>query len=240
MKNKLNPVPFLILIVLIISISILSLLQFIIPSKIISNPQGELFSSANAMKHITFISQIPHPAQSNRQEENYKYICNRLISIGLTPETQFVDWLKIKNIFARLPGNISSGTILLMAHYDSVFFSPGAGDNAAGTSIVMETIRAIKAGKKLNNDICVLLTDGEERGLDGSFSFMNSTLKNNIKIAINWEGPILIPSGIWRTSPENGFLIKELSRSNSGVIVAPHLFFNRNLIAGDSDSKSFY
>ena len=75
---------------------------------------------------------------------------------------------------ARLPGTRSGGrAFLLVAHYDSVPTGPGATDNGAGVATVLETVRALKAGPALRNDVIVLLADGEERGLLGARAFVD-------------------------------------------------------------------
>jgi hypothetical protein len=122
-----------------------------------------------------------------------------------------------------------------MAHYDSIPMSPGAGDDAAGIAILLETLRALKAGPLLNNDLIVLFTDGEEQGVDGASGFLKHPWKKEVRLAMNWDSVDFGPMVMWRTSPENGWLIRELARSKTRVVVAPQLFFRKELIAGDSD-----
>ena len=62
----------------------------------------------------------------------------------------------------------------MVAHYDSVPSSPGAGDNAASVAAILEAIRALKAGSALRNDLIVLFTDGEELGLLGAKGFVET------------------------------------------------------------------
>ena len=47
---------------------------------------------------------------------------------------------------------------MLCAYSDSVPGGPGAGDDAAGMAVILETLRAIKAGPPLDRDLIVLLT----------------------------------------------------------------------------------
>jgi len=43
-----------------------------------------------------------------------------------------------------------------------------AGDDGAGTVAILETLRALRAGPPLKNDVIALLTDAEENGMLGA------------------------------------------------------------------------
>ena len=65
------------------------------------------------------------------------------------------------NIIATLPGrDPGKPAVLLMAHHDSVWGSPGAPDDAAGVAAILEVVRAIRAsGQPPERTLIVLLTD---------------------------------------------------------------------------------
>ncbi|HWG85897.1 MAG TPA: M28 family metallopeptidase [Deinococcales bacterium] len=71
-----------------------------------------------------------------------------------------------KNVVAHMPG-VTRPEFLLGAHYDSVQGSPGANDNASGTSVILEVARTV-AGSDLAKRTWFVSFDGEEDGLHGS------------------------------------------------------------------------
>ena len=80
----------------------------------------------------------------------------------------------MRNVVAVLPGSDPTGRLFLMAHHDSVETGPGASDDAAGVSTLLETVRALSQGPQLRNDVVVVLTDAEEACLCGAEAFASS------------------------------------------------------------------
>jgi hypothetical protein len=79
------------------------------------------------------------------------------------------------NVIGVLPGKDRSlPAVLLMAHHDTVGGSPGAADDTAGVAALLETVRAVRAEGPPARDLIVLLTDGEETGLDGAHQFFTA------------------------------------------------------------------
>src|SRR3712207_3763832 len=78
---------------------------------------------------------------------------------------------RVRNVVAVLPGTDSTGRIVLMAHHDSVETGPGANDDGAGVSAILESVRALTTGEPLRNDVVVVLTDAEEACLCGGGAF---------------------------------------------------------------------
>lgn len=75
------------------------------------------------------------------------YIQSTLASLGYTTREQpyVVDGTTFRNIEAVLPGRTHPNEIIVVGgHYDSVFDSPGADDNASGTAAVLELARLLK------------------------------------------------------------------------------------------------
>src|SRR5690606_26753261 len=72
---------------------------------------------------------------------------------------------RVHNVSAVIEGTAPTGRIVLAAHYDSVPSGPGAADDGAGVAAILEAARALQAGGPPENDVVLLLTDGEERGL---------------------------------------------------------------------------
>ena len=78
------------------------------------------------------------------------------------------------NTLAELPGSGKTGEIVMAgAHLDSWHPATGATDNAAGSAIVMEAVRILKAlDLKPRRTIRVALWSGEEQGLLGSRAYV--------------------------------------------------------------------
>ena len=195
-------------------------------------PQTD-FSSGRAMQHLKVIAAKPHPSGSMAQAELRDYLLSTLSNLGLQPEIQASVAVRktadgelagsVKNIVAYLKGTEAGGkAILLVAHYDSVANSYGASDDGSGVAAILETMRALKAGPALKNDVVALLTDGEESGMMGARAFVaEHPLVKKIGLVLNFEargsrGPVLM----FETSARNGLLITELNRS------APYPFAN--------------
>jgi len=135
-----------------------------------------------------------------------------------------------ENVLARLEGTADSGkAFLLMAHYDSVPTAPGATDDGAGVAAMLETLRALKAGPPLQNDVIFLFTDGEERGMLGARAFVDShPWAKDVGVALNFDtrghtGPALM----YETGDEAGWIIREFAKA------APYPF-------ATSDTAAFY
>ena len=73
---------------------------------------------------------------------------------------------------ARVRGTASTGAVLLAAHYDSAPEAPGAADDGAGVAAILEAVRALRHHPPLRNDLIVVFTDGEEKGLLGARLFV--------------------------------------------------------------------
>ena len=78
------------------------------------------------------------------------------------------------NTIAEIPGSDKKDELVMLgAHLDSWHAGTGATDNAAGSAVVMEAIRILKAiGFKPRRTIRVGLWSGEEEGLLGSRAYV--------------------------------------------------------------------
>ncbi len=180
------------------------------------------FSAERAMGYLNLFAQKPHPIGTPEHDRVREYLMGELIRLGMNPEVQsatgyvrkFSGAGTAQNIVARMKGTGGgSGAVALVAHYDSVAAGPGAGDDGSGVVTLLETLRALRAGPPLKNDIIFLLTDGEEDGLLGAAAFMDEhSWAKDVRIALNFEarGNAGI-SQMFETSPENGELVRELA-----------------------------
>lgn len=206
--------------------AILVLLRQKPPDKIFSNATPTDFSLSNALAHLKNIARKPHPLGSPENAAVREYLLKTLAAEGLTPQVQElalqeqtadsqVPALTLRNVVARLAGTANSKAIILVAHYDSVDAGPGAGDDGFGTVTLLETLRALKAGPPLKNDVILLFTDGEERGLFGARAFVSQhPWMKDIGVIMNFDGrgnrgPVLM----FDTGDNNGWMIKEFARA---------------------------
>lgn len=80
-------------------------------------------------------------------ESAASYLVRSLESLGYSPAIQELQsgGRKVKNIEAQLSGQSKRDEILVVgAHYDSVFGSPGANDNGSGVAAVLELARLFR------------------------------------------------------------------------------------------------
>jgi hypothetical protein len=211
------------------------------------------FSAVRAMKHVQAIAQRPHPLGSAEAEAVRNHIVNELAQMGLNPEVQkdtivsqqgaaYVAAANVNNIVARLKGTGGGGkAAMLVGHYDSVPTGPGASDDGSAIALILETLRALKAGPPLKDDVICLFTDGEEVGLLGARAFVkDSPQAKDAGLVMNFEARGNSgPSIMFETSPGNGRLISEAAQ------VMPHPVTNSlsyeiyKLLPNDTDLTIF-
>ncbi|NLX10547.1 MAG: M28 family peptidase [Chloroflexi bacterium] len=197
-----------------------------------------VFSAERAMKHIEVIAQSPHPLGSRQQATVRQYLLDTLTALGLQPEVQAFH--TVQNVMARIPGTTSSDAIVLMAHYDSVSVSPGAADNASGTVVILETARALLNNPPLKNDVILLITDGEESGLQGSTAFIeHHPWMDDVKVVLNFDTFTRGPATLWQLSPQNGWLVQQAAQSGIRPVVAPYLYSKESAIPYSTDLDPF-
>jgi hypothetical protein len=195
------------------------------PPRIPEKALPEDFSVQREIEHIKAIAQKPHPVGTEEHDIVRDYIINKLKELGLNTEIQKTSISRriegryyiyeVDNIVAKLQGIDNSKAILLMAHYDSASGSPGANDDGAGVAAILETLRALKAGPQLKNDIIVLISDAEEVGLWGAKVFLDEhPWVNEIGIVLNLEARgskgITI---MFETGQDNKWLVNEFAET---------------------------
>ncbi|MCP3802436.1 M20/M25/M40 family metallo-hydrolase [Allokutzneria sp. A3M-2-11 16] len=159
-----------------------SLVEISPPAPVPASAPASRFSAERAMTHLSAISARPRPIGSQAHADAREYLLRQLRSLGVDPTVQRAttnrqaDLGEVRNVYARIPGRASTGTVLLVAHYDSTSKGPGAADDGAGVAAVLEAARAVLSGPRPRNDIAILLTDGEEAGLLGAQAFVGASL----------------------------------------------------------------
>jgi hypothetical protein len=78
------------------------------------------------------------------------------------------------NLSAEIPGGSKKDQIVMVgAHFDSWHTGTGATDNAAGSAVMMEVVRILKAlDLKMDRTVRIALWSGEEQGLLGSKAYV--------------------------------------------------------------------
>lgn len=184
------------------------------------------FSSARAMERLNVIAQKPRPIGSAEHAKVLNYLTAELSAMGLKPEVQETTAVSrgrsfpviaatVRNAIVRWQGTDSVRAVLLVAHYDSVSTGSGASDDGSGVTALLETLRALKAGPPLRNDLIFLFTDAEETGLLGAQAFVDeSPLLKDVGIVLNFEARGNSgPSIMFETGPSSGWAIRELADS---------------------------
>jgi len=187
------------------------------------------FSSGRAMQHLKIIAQKPHSIGTPAAEEVRQYLVKELNGMGASPvvqtasvvvqkDSKFTSGATVNNIVARLKGEGGSKAVLLMSHYDSAPTSPGASDDGSAVVTMLETLRALKSGPALKNDVIFLFTDGEEVGLLGAKAFVGENpLAKDVGLVLNFEARgVSGPAIMFETSAGNEWLIQEFAKA------APH------------------
>jgi hypothetical protein len=191
-----------------------------------SSPQ-DLFSVDRALVYLNAFATAPHPIGSSEHDRVRDYLVSQLTALGVTPEVQRTTGVTpryevagtVENVVARLKGTSGAAdAVALVAHYDSVPAGPGAGDDGAGVAGLLETLRALRAGPPLRNDILFVITDGEEDGLLGASAFVaENPAAKDVRVVVNFEARGNAgESQMFETSAGNGRLVQVFAQS------APH------------------
>lgn len=90
------------------------------------------------------------------------------------------------NILAELPGTDKADEIVMLgAHFDSWHGATGATDNAAGSAVMLEAMRILKAtGLTMRRTVRLALWSGEEQGLLGSRAYVKQTFADRETMAL--------------------------------------------------------
>lgn len=142
------------------------------------------FSAYRAAGYIENIASKPHTVEDREELTKIRnYLKDQLADIGLDVTMKAYDAVdeeglarEITNVYGVMKGTSGINALLLVAHYDSnpgkgigeAPGSHGASDDAYGVSVILESLRAVKAMGDLKNNIYVAFTDGEEAGMLGS------------------------------------------------------------------------
>lgn len=151
----------------------------------------------------------------------------------------------VQNVAVRLKPkyNVSQGAIVLNAHFDSVAFSPGAGDDGSMTGVLMELLRVLAKQPTMRHPVIFLFNGCEENSLQGVHTFVtNHPWMKDIKLLINVDSAG--PQGkelMFQTSREHPWLMKKYLDSVPhpfATVVGEELYQN-DFIPSDTDFSMF-
>jgi hypothetical protein len=196
------------------------------PAALPTTAPADQFSAARAASHLPVIAARPHPLGSVEHKAVQDYLASQLAAAGLQPQIQQTTialgkgpplvMSTVQNVLARLPGATSGGkALLLVAHYDSMVNSFGATDDGSSLVALLETLRALKSGPPLKNDVIFLFTDGEEIGLLGAKAFVaEHPWAEDVGLVLNFDargntGPTMM----FEATDANGWLIRQLAQA---------------------------
>ena len=204
------------------SLSIFASSRTGLPSPVAANAPDSVFSSARAMTTLTGMVRRAHPPGSPEHAWVRSFIVEEMLKLGLDPQVQTTTSVlqgfdgaraaTVRNIIARVPGTSPTGAVLITAHYDSREIAVGAGDDGSGVVAALESIRAVRTGLPLLNDLIVVFTDAEEIGLMGARAFVaEHEWMPDVDIVLSFEmrgsgGPSIM----FETADQNGWIIRTL------------------------------
>ncbi len=226
----------------------------LVPHKISdeNTPKTE-FSTARAMEYLKNMTETYHFVGTPYHEKVKNYIIGELNKMGLKTEvqTQFSyndKWHGAtvnENIFARIKGREQGKALMILSHYDSApFASRGASDDGVGVATILEGVRSyLSTGKKPKHDIIILISDGEEIGLNGAKAFVeHHPWVKDVGLVINFEargsgGPSYT---LMETNGGNKKMVKEFAKAHPNYPIANSFLYSvYKMLPNDTDLTMF-
>ena len=148
-----------------------------------------LVLGSNANRHASEPAVAPQIVVSTEQYNRLSRLVARSqpVTIELNVQNRFIDdTLDSFNILAEIPGTDRADEIVMLgAHFDSWHAGTGATDNAAGSAVMMEAMRILKAtGLRMRRTVRLALWTGEEQGLLGSRAYVRAQFGDRDTMAL--------------------------------------------------------
>ena len=222
-----------------------------LPSPVPESAPDSVFASGRAMEHVRAIASTAHPPGSPAHDEARAYLMTELRRLGLEPTVQtttaiigrgtFVRATTVRNVVARVPGTASGPAVLVTSHYDGREIAKGAGDDASGVASILETLRVLRTGEPLANDLIVLLTDAEELGLMGARAFVaEHPWMDDVGLVISIEmrgggGPSIM----FETGANSGWVVEQYQQADPYPVATSLAFEIYKRMPNDTDFTPF-
>lgn len=145
------------------------------------------------------------PAVNMRAADAIDLVRSGAETVRLTVKNQNVT-RESRNVVCTIPGtDCADEEILLGGHYDSVYFSTGVYDNAAGCVVLMELMRHFKANPP-RRTLKFVFFGSEEQGLLGSKYYATSHDLEKTVFMVNADvgGPVLGANKAYLTCNKDG------------------------------------
>jgi len=219
------------------------------PAPKASNAPANEFSAVRALEaeRATIGGKVPHPVGSAANHAVRERIVAHLEALGYDANVQrsfacnaHNTCATVENIIARLPGQLSGPSVLLCAHYDSVFAGPGASDDGTGVASLLEIARVVRT-EKTRNPVTFLIDDGEEAGLLGAEAFVaDRGAVEPIAAVINIEARGTSgPSVMFETSTNNRWFVPIVAHALPSPNTTSLYYSIYELLPNDTDLTVF-
>jgi hypothetical protein len=240
----------------LVAAAILAVIGTTPPSPVPADAPPGVFSAERAMRDVEAIAAVPHASGTQEIALVRAHLVSRLAGMGLQVRTQGTAFdakttdalnrrsgrnaasIPLVNVIGILPGKDRTlPAVALMAHYDSVWGSPGAADDAAGVAAILETVRVLARELGRTRDLVIVLTDGEEAGLSGAEAYFGQPAQaNRIGAIINLEARGGGGStNLFQTSPGGGNLVRLWAGSTESPGGASMATFIYSILPNDTD-----
>lgn len=231
-----------------------------LPAPLPLTAPADVFSAERAMADVRGLTSTgkPHPAAhydgSPRTPEEIadhsrarEWVEQRLRELGLSPSVQRGHACgrfacgDAENVVARIDGTEPGPAVMLVAHYDSTPFGPGASDDGAGVSAILETVRALRAGPPLRRSLIVLIDDAEEMGLLGARVFAKEhPWAKDVGVVLNFEARGTTgQAAMFETSQDNGWLVGVFAGASGRPVASSVIYTAYKRLPNDTDLSVF-
>ena len=247
------------LLISLLALGLISVLAFFLgkpPEPLPIDAPLDQFSALRADGYLEHLVSdgIPHPAGSDQNRIVRDKITALLKSFGYQVHLQETEaqirrtrsavdpeTVPLCNIMARLQGASDEPAIMLVTHFDSVPYGPGASDDGVGVASMLEVARMLKKMDPPQRSVILLFTDGEEYGLLGAKKFVeHHPWANDVGWLINLEARgTKGPSILFETGSESVSLIREFANVSRRPIASSLFFEIYKQLPNDTDFTVF-